>query len=36
MGYQDENHSTGVTDVKQLGLFAALGSFGYVFWVVWK
>lgn len=34
MSYQDENHSTGVTDVKQLGLFAALGSLGYVFWVL--
>jgi POT family proton-dependent oligopeptide transporter len=34
MSHQDENHSTGVTDVKQLGLFAALGSLGYVFWVL--
>jgi proton-dependent oligopeptide transporter, POT family len=26
-------HSTRLTDVKQLGTFAAIGSLGYVFWV---
>ncbi len=30
---QDE-HSTSLDDVKQLGLFAAIASLGYVFWVV--
>jgi proton-dependent oligopeptide transporter, POT family len=30
---QDE-HSTSLEDVKQLGLFAAIASLGYVFWVV--
>ena len=34
MSNQDENHSTEVTDVKQYGLFAALASLSYVFWVV--
>jgi MFS family permease len=29
-----DEHSTTFRDVKQLGLFAAIGSLGYVFWVV--
>ena len=29
-----ENRSTAVTDTKQLGLFAAVASLGYVFWVL--
>ncbi|WIO73251.1 MFS transporter [Porticoccaceae bacterium LTM1] len=29
-----ENHSTNVSDVKQLGTFAAIASLSYVFWVV--
>jgi len=32
-GTQD-SQSTSFHDVKQMGLFAALGSLGYVFWVV--
>ncbi|HJN51779.1 MAG: MFS transporter [Pseudomonadales bacterium] len=34
MNNQEENHSTAVTDAKQLGLFAALASLSYVFWVL--
>jgi POT family proton-dependent oligopeptide transporter len=30
----DEKQSTSLTDVKQLGLFAAIASLSYVFWVV--
>lgn len=30
----DETQSTSFRDVKQLGLFAAIGTLGYVFWVV--
>ena len=29
-----DEQSTSFRDVKQLGLFAAIGSLGYVFWVV--
>ncbi len=29
-----DEHSTSIADVKQLGLFAAIGSLSYVFWVV--
>ena len=29
-----EDHSTSFHDVRQLGLWAAIGSLGYVFWVV--
>ncbi|MCP3903406.1 MAG: peptide MFS transporter [Planctomycetes bacterium] len=31
---QDDHESTAIGDVKQLGLFAAIASLGYVFWVV--
>ncbi|MHC5114377.1 MAG: MFS transporter, partial [Planctomycetota bacterium] len=31
---QDDHQSTDLADVKQLGLFAAIASLGYVFWVV--
>ena len=34
MTYEDENHSTAITDVKQYGLFAAIASLSYVFWMV--
>jgi dipeptide/tripeptide permease len=30
----DDQHSTSLDDVKQLGLFAAIASLSYVFWVV--
>ncbi len=30
----NDDQSTGIADVKQLGTFAAIGSLGYVFWVV--
>ena len=30
----DRDHEQGLEDVQQLGLFAAIGSLGYVFWVV--
>ena len=28
------NNKPGLADVKQLGLFAAIASLGYVFWIV--
>ena len=28
-----ESHTTSVKDVKQLGIWAAIGSLGYVFWI---
>jgi dipeptide/tripeptide permease len=31
---QEDLHSNTTTDVKQLGILAALGSLGYVFWIV--
>ena len=34
MSYQDENHSTSIADVQQYGLFAAIASLSYVFWIV--
>lgn len=34
MGKPDDKNSTTIKDVKQLGLFAAIASLGYVFWVV--
>ncbi|MHC4414710.1 MAG: MFS transporter [Planctomycetota bacterium] len=34
MSTKHEEHSTSFRDVKQLGLFAAIASLGYVFWVV--
>jgi MFS family permease len=34
MSYKNENHSTSVHDVKQLGIAASLASLSYVFWVV--
>ena len=30
---REDPHSTRLTDVRQLGTFAAIGSLGYVFWV---
>ena len=34
MDPEEGRNETTLDDVKQLGLFAALGSLGYVFWVV--
>lgn len=34
MNSQNDDHTTAVADVRQLGLWAALGSLSYVFWVV--
>lgn len=34
MGKPLDEHSTSIDDVKQLGLFAAIASLSYVFWVV--
>ena len=34
MGKPDDKNTTSLKDVKQLGLFAAIASLGYVFWVV--
>ncbi len=34
MNHQTEDHSTTVADIKQYGLWAALASLSYVFWVV--
>ena len=31
---EETHHETTLDDVKQLGLWAAFGSLGYVFWVV--
>ena len=31
--YDLDTHPTSVKDVKQLGIWAAIGSLGYVFWV---
>ena len=31
---EEDRNETTLDDVKQLGLWAALGSLGYVFWVV--
>ena len=30
---ETENHTTSVKDVKQMGIWAAIGSLGYVFWI---
>ena len=34
MSPNQDDQSTSFHDVKQLGLFAAIGSLGYVFWIV--